>query len=381
MRKHAYAAGLGLLIASSATVLLTACGSGQSTVEAEREKACAGPPLETPEERSIAMIAGYTINDRYSCIDRQSYEAVERQNAATQAARAAANRNSPADASTLRAARAAFTTTISVPASGSPLPEPPPQLFVRSDYRNPQDRTLAAYVTPDPGDGEKHPAIIWLTGGDSNTLDDFWTEGAPDNDQSGSAYRKAGVVMMFPTLRGGNTDTGGKEFFFGEVNDVVAAADHLAKLPYVDGQYIYLGGHSTGGTLALLTAEASTRFKAVFAFGAVSRMNRYPDSLVPDSILENSIENKLRSPIHWLEGISTPTWLIEGTEAPGNHEELVEMCAHTRNAAVHCIPAPGFNHFSVLGNVSRVVAARLAVANSGIEFSLRPQDLQRAGGN
>jgi len=362
-------------------VLLTACGSGQSSADAEREKECAGPPLETAEERSVAMIAGYTINQRYDCIDRQSYEAVERQNAATQAARAAAKKNSPEGASTLREARAAFTTTISVPASGSPLPAPPPQLFVRSDYRNPQNRSLAAYVTPDPGDGEKHPAIIWLTGGDSNTLDDFWTEGAPDNDQSASAYRKAGVVMMFPTLRGGNTDTGGKEFFFGEVDDVLAAAAHLAELPYVDGQYIYLGGHSTGGTLALLTAELSTRFKAVFAFGAVSRMNRYPASLVPDSILENSIENKLRSPIHWLDGISTPVWLIEGTEEPGNHDELAEMCAHTRNAAVHCISAPGFNHFSVLGNVSRVIAARLAVANSGIEFSLGPQDLQRAGGN
>jgi len=327
------------------------------------------------------MVAGYTINARFGCIDRQSYEAVERLNAARQAAREHAEANSPAGASTLRAAREAYATTVSVPASGTPLPAPPPELFVRSDYRNPQNRTLASYVTPDPGDGQKHPAILWLTGGDSNTLDDFWSEGSVSNDQSASAYRKAGLVMMFPTLRGGNTDTGGKEFFFGEVDDVLAAAEHLAGLPYVDAQYIYLGGHSTGGTLALLTAEASTRFRAVFAFGAVSRMNRYPASLVPDSILENTSENKVRSPIHWLDGISTPTWLIEGTEAPGNHDELDDMCAHTRNAAVHCISAPGFDHFSVLGNVSRVIAARLSVANTGVEFSLRPQDLQRAGSN
>jgi pimeloyl-ACP methyl ester carboxylesterase len=363
------------------TALLAACGSGQSAEDAEREKQCHGPPLESAEERSVVMVAGYSINERFGCIDRQSYEAVERQNAATQAARAAANKNSPAGASTLREARAAFTTTISVPASGTPLPEPPPQLFVRSDYRNPQNRTLAAYVTPDPGDGQKHAAIIWVTGGDSNTLDDFWTEGATANDQSASAYRKAGLVMMFPTLRGGNTDTGGKEFFYGEVDDLLAAADHLAGLPYVDAQYIYLGGHSTGGTLALLTAETSTRFKAVFAFGAVSRMNRYPASLVPDTILENSSENRVRSPIHWLDGISTPTWLIEGAEDPGNHEELDDMCAHTRNPVVHCLSVPGFNHFSVLAHASRVIAARLSVANSGIEFSLKPQDLQRAGSN
>ena len=69
-------------------------------------------------------------------------------------------------------------------------------MFVRSDYRNPQGRTLAAFVTPDPGDGEKHPAIVWLTGGDSNSLDDFWTEGPPANDQSASAYRKGGSGVL-----------------------------------------------------------------------------------------------------------------------------------------------------------------------------------------
>lgn len=45
---------------------------------------------------------------------------------------------------------------------------------------------------------------------------------------------------------------------------------HLAHQPYVDPNRIYLGGHSTGGTLALMTAEASDRFRAVFAFGPVS---------------------------------------------------------------------------------------------------------------
>ena len=59
-------------------------------------------------------------------------------------------------------------------------------------------------------------------------------------------------IMMFPTLRGGNTNPGAREYLLGEVDDVLAAAEHLARLPYVDPQRIYLGGHSTGGTLALL---------------------------------------------------------------------------------------------------------------------------------
>jgi len=118
----------------------------------------------------------------------------------------------------------------------------------------------------------------------------------------------------------------------------------------------------------------------VFAFGAVSRIDRYPTSLIPDGALDVA-EARLRSPIEWLDGLSTPTWLIEGADAPGNRDELDDLCNHTRNPAVHCIAVPGANHFSVLSPVTRVIAARLAVVNSGVDFSLRPQDFQRTAGS
>jgi hypothetical protein len=363
------------VIVACVASLMVSCGR-EDSAKADRDSKCAGPPLTSVEQRQEAFEKGYTINQQYDCIDRQSYEVIQSLNAAASPDKLPAIRK-PA---TLRAAREGFVTKVSAPASGTALPEPPPELFVRSDYRNPQDRTLAAYVTPDPGDGEKHPAIVWLTGGDSNTLEDFWTEGAASNDQSASAYRKAGLVMMFPTLRGGNVDTGGKEFFYGEVDDVLAAAEHLAQLAYVDPQYIYLGGHSTGGTLALLTAEASTRFKAVFAFGPVSKINRYPASLVPDAILNDAAERELRSPVFWLDGLTTPTWLIEGA-GEGNRDEVESMCSETRNPAIHCIVVPGFDHFSVLGHVSRMIAARMSVANTGVAFSLTQEQVERAGAN
>ena len=64
-------------------------------------------------------------------------------------------------------ARNGFVTAISGPASGMPVPKPPAELFVRSDYnKGGEGRELAAFVTPDPRDREKHPAILWLTGGD-----------------------------------------------------------------------------------------------------------------------------------------------------------------------------------------------------------------------
>jgi acetyl esterase/lipase len=279
---------------------------------------------------------------------------------------------------TLSDARRGFTTSVSRRTSTPvPLPTPPATLFIRADFAGARGSSLPAFLTPDPRDGRKHPAIIWLTGGESNTLEDFWTPGTEANDQSASAFRNAGIVMMFPTLRGGNTDAGGMEYFLGEVDDVLAAAEHLARQSYVDPQQIYLGGHSTGGTLALLTAETSGRFKAVFAFGPVARVDRYPASLVPVNLgAQGGAERTLRSPIHWLHGITSPTYLIEGSNPPSNAADVAELCAASHNAQLHCILPKGFDHFSVLSRVSRVIAARLSVA-SEIPFVVQPTEFDR----
>ena len=43
-------------------------------------------------------------------------------------------------------------------------------------------------------------------------------------------------------------------------------SEALGKLPYVDGQRMYVAGHSVGGTLALLAAMTSPRFRAAASF-------------------------------------------------------------------------------------------------------------------
>ena len=67
---------------------------------------------------------------------------------------------------------------------------------------------------------------------------------------------------MFPSLRGGNDNPGRREGFFGEVDDILAATDYLARQPHVDPKRIYLGGHSTGGTMVMLVAESTDRYCA-----------------------------------------------------------------------------------------------------------------------
>lgn len=265
---------------------------------------------------------------------------------------------SPRTAVSLREARKGFQTRLTEGAAAKQaVPEPPAGLFQTVHYQAPAGM-LAAYLTPDPQDGRKHPAIVWITGGDCNSIDQgSWTEGPPENDQSACAFRKAGIVMMFPALRGGNDNPGAKEYFFGEVDDVLAAADHLAEQPYVDPGRIYLGGHSTGGTLALLVAECSDRFRAVFSFGPVDNPAGYGPEYFPADRAD-AHETELRSPGPWLDSAHSPTFVLEGT-VQANTASLRTMARATSNPNVHFLPVRGATHFSILAPTTRLIAARI----------------------
>jgi acetyl esterase/lipase len=265
----------------------------------------------------------------------------------------------PADAKpSLTEARRGFVTK---PAphqpSGKPAPEPPANVFHLVRYDAPAGK-LAAYVTPDPGDGHKHPAIVWITGGDCNTIDELWEDAPRENDQTAAAYRKAGVVMMLPSLRGGNDNPGQHEGFFGEVDDVLAAADYLARQDYVDPNRVYLGGHSTGGTLVMLVAESSDRFRAVFSFGPAADVSGYgPEYLPFDG--SNPREIELRSPRHWLHSVRRPLYVFEGTDPPSNLASLQTMSQASTNPLIHFLPVKGLSHFSILAPTNELIAAKI----------------------
>jgi len=261
-----------------------------------------------------------------------------------------------AETGTLAEARQGFVSKL-LPANiePEPLPEPPGSIFKKVAYDSPVGK-LGAYLTPDPRNGKKNPAIIWITGGDCNSIGDVWSDAPVDDDQTAAAYRRAGIVMMFPSLRGGNDNPGKRESFLGEVDDVVAAAGFLAKQPYVDPERIYLGGHSTGGTLVLLVAEMSEQFRAVFSFGPVGDVSRYGGNYAHfDQTQPNEL--RLRAPGIWLASIRSPTFVIEGSD--GNISALRTMSELSKNAVVQFREVPGADHFGVLAPVNRLIASKI----------------------
>src|SRR5262249_39738085 len=158
--------------------------------------------------------------------------------------------------------------------------------------------------------------------------------------------------------RGGNDNSGLKEGFFGEVNDLLAARDFLAQQSFVDPDRIYLGGHSTGGTMALLAAPCSDRFRAVFSFGPTDDVSNYGAKNLPFHI-KISKEVTLRSPERWMQTIHCPTFVFEGTDEPSNIAALEALKQASVNSKVHFYGVPGATHFTILAPTTAIVANQI----------------------
>lgn len=231
---------------------------------------------------------------------------------------------------------------------------------------------LAAYLTPAPKGTDKHAAIVWIGGGDSAAIGDMWSEQDPKNDQSATAFRKAGIVLMVVSLRGGNDNPGEREGLYGEVDDVKAAGDFLARLPYVDPARIYLGGHSTGGTLVLLTMATTTQFRAAFAFGPMATPSKiYMAALGVQVAGQDDLDR--RAPIRFLNAIKSPTFIIEGEN--GNAKALAAMKAATTNPNLRFHLVERASHFTVLGPVSAIVAKQI-LKDSGPSSAITLNDAE-----
>ncbi|HWN70180.1 MAG TPA: prolyl oligopeptidase family serine peptidase [Haliangium sp.] len=276
-----------------------------------------------------------------------------------------------APATTCAGARRQFVTRIVRVArswNDSPPPEPPDGKLVRTKYRAPLGE-MWAYVTPDPGDGKRHPAMVWVHGGLDFSIGDLVFEHGPrDNDQSARGFVDAGLIVMFPSFRGNHDNPGSYEMLHGEVDDYLAAVEHVRGLPYVDPERVYLGGHSTGGTLVLLAAELSDRYRAAFALGPVGWIQVYdePPPFDPRAP-EAETEWRMRSPAACIGEIRRPTLIIEGEDGNADQVRALGDTARRAGAPVHASVLAGRNHFNVIAPAVARIAEQIK-ADTGREW-------------
>jgi dienelactone hydrolase len=252
------------------------------------------------------------------------------------------------------------------------VPDPPARPPAASGlelvrYRSPAG-LLKAYLTADPKDGRRRPGVLWAHGGFGGIGSNFWERPDPRNDQTAAAFRDAGFVCMFPSWRGENDNPGRLELFYGEVDDLLAARDALARQTYVDPDRIYIAGHSTGGTLTLLAAVSTDKFRAAFSFGGCANLtpvvedgrgygNTPFDHRVP-------WEAGLRSAVHFVKAIKRPTFYFEGCRdgyENGYCPDADRMAEKAKAAGVpfRAFALPWGDHFTILHKVTRLVAAKI----------------------
>jgi dienelactone hydrolase len=202
---------------------------------------------------------------------------------------------------------------------------------------------LSAYASPQNPGGPKKPAVLFLHGGFALGADD-WRDTRP--------YRDAGFVVMTPSLRGENGQPGSYTMFYDEVDDVLAAAEFLAQHPNVDTNKMYVAGHSAGGTLTLLAALTSKRFKAATSFSGS------PDQIAFVSGQEELApfdrgdlrEMQMRSPIAYATSFKCPVRLYYGSSewlSFGGYSKETAKRAKTKGLDVDTVSVSG-DHFSAL---------------------------------
>jgi acetyl esterase/lipase len=229
----------------------------------------------------------------------------------------------------------------------APQDEPmhrPPQGVTEVEFASGKLR-LKAWVNRPRNDEPKHPAVLFVHGG--------FAFGPPDWEMA-KPYRDARYVVLVPILRGENGQAGSFSLFYDEVDDVLAAAKYLAEQPYADPDRLYLAGHSSGGSVALLAAMASKRFRAVASFdglpdlAAVLKPGKKAKEVRFD--LNDPRELQVRSPLAYAASFKCPARLYYSHQA-WEHMHLTSQrtaeVAKVRGLDVEAILVEG-NHFSMV---------------------------------
>ena len=206
-------------------------------------------------------------------------------------------------------ARAGFRTKLvkNGPAPQSWRPERPPAGVTEVPYQS-GDLRLKAWVNAPPGNAAPKPAVVYLHGGFAFGADD-WDQAQP--------FRDAGFVVMTPMLRGENGLPGNFTMFYDEVDDILAAAEYLLKQPYVDAKRLFVAGHSAGGTLTMLAAQASNKFKGAASLsGSPDRVTFVNGGWKDKAPFDQGDirEFRLRSPVAYARSFKCPARLYVGDQ-------------------------------------------------------------------
>lgn len=233
------------------------------------------------------------------------------------------------------------------PQSFEPLSTPPGAQ--RVSYRSGGYQLTAFVDSPQPAAAPR-PGVVFLHGGFAFG-DGDWEMAQP--------FRNAGFVVMEPVLRGENGQPGHFTLYYDEVEDVLAAARHLKTLPHVDGDNIFVAGHSAGGALATLAALSAHDFRAAASYSGVMNQSMTITSDPELEVFDTSDprEIRMRSPEAYAGSFKCPARLFYGSREYFLKDgvERTAKAAQARGLKVDAVQVPGDHFSSVSFAITRTI--------------------------
>jgi dipeptidyl aminopeptidase/acylaminoacyl peptidase len=177
---------------------------------------------------------------------------------------------------------------------------------------------------PDFNPNRKYPALMLAHGGPQGSWSESWSY-----RWNAQVFAGAGYVVVMPNIRG---STGFGQKFIDEINgdwggrafdDLMAATDYAAKLPYVDPNRMAAAGASYGGYMINWVLGHTPRFKALVSHDGVfdlrSEAGETEELWFPiwefGGMPWNSFDVYARwSPSHFVKEFRTPTLVIHGEQ-------------------------------------------------------------------
>ena len=167
-------------------------------------------------------------------------------------------------------------------------------------------------------DGSRLPAVIFNRG--SYTRGDF----SPEVLMPARRLAEHGYVVIAPMLRGSGDAAGHDEMGGADVHDIFNIVPVLRDLGYVDVDRLFLYGESRGAIMSMIAARDHFPARAIAVYGLTADLSSQLAEGTPGRAIASSIwpdfatqQKKIieeRSPIRWLDRISTPVLLMNGSD-------------------------------------------------------------------
>jgi dipeptidyl aminopeptidase/acylaminoacyl peptidase len=215
-----------------------------------------------------------------------------------------------------------------------------------------------AVMPPNAVAGRRYPTILWIHGGPNGQDDDSLAGGQYQRHLlAGGGYVVVGINYRGSSGRGSVyakailADWGHKE-----VEDILAAADHVVAIGLADPKRLGIGGWSYGGILTDYTIATDGRFKVAFSgagsanqlsmYGSDQYILQYNNELGPPWKSE-ALWLKLSYPFFHADRIHTPTMFMGGLmdfNVPVAGGEQMYQALRTMGVPTELVVYPGEHH-------------------------------------